>query len=37
MVNGLTQLLKTNTAISDLVLSNVALKWLVSSFWLELC
>ena len=27
MVNGLTQLLKTNTTISELVLSNVGLKW----------
>ena len=27
MTNGLAQLLKTNTAISELVLSNVGLKW----------
>jgi len=29
MTNGLAQLLKTNTAISELVLSNVGLKWFV--------
>jgi len=30
MTNGLAQLLKTNTAISELVLSNVGLKWSVN-------
>jgi len=27
MIHGVTQLLKTNTAISELVLSNVGIKW----------
>jgi len=30
LISGLVQLLKTNTAISELVLSNVCLKWSVN-------